>query len=247
MYEETLSRIRRFIESRPEDSAAYGDYFDIVRAMWEADREHAFKHDLWLRNATALKVKETEDANAVLKFFEINKKTYLLAAKDDFDSYCVYLEWNRDKTKRFYVPRRATLRPLVQDLQELNDGELDFLGVSLPPRVGKSTLCIFFMTWIMGKRPEVANVMSGHSDKLTDGFYRETMNILTDAETYSWADVFPDVKVVDNSAKNETIDLERKKRFPTFTARSVGGTLTGAVEVGTGGCLYVDDLIEDLE
>ena len=47
MYEETLSRIRRFIESRPEDSAAYGDYFDIVRAMWEADREHAFKHDLW--------------------------------------------------------------------------------------------------------------------------------------------------------------------------------------------------------
>ena len=73
MYEETLSRIRRFIESRPEDSAAYGDYFDIVRAMWEADREHAFKHDLWLRNATALKVKETEDANAVLKFFEINK------------------------------------------------------------------------------------------------------------------------------------------------------------------------------
>lgn len=76
MYEETLSRIRRFIESRPEDSAAYGDYFDIVRAMWEADREHAFKHDLWLRNATALKVKETEDANAVLKFFEINKKTY---------------------------------------------------------------------------------------------------------------------------------------------------------------------------
>lgn len=247
MYEETLSRIRRFIESRPEDSAAYGDYFDIVRAMWEEDREHAFKHDLWLRNATALKVKETEDANAVLKFFEINKKTYLLAAKDDFDSYCVYLEWNRDKTKRFYVPRRATLRPLVQDLQELNDGELDFLGVSLPPRVGKSTLCIFFMTWIMGKRPDVANVMSGHSDKLTDGFYRETMNILTDAETYSWADVFPDVKVVDNSAKNETIDLERKKRFPTFTARSVGGTLTGAVEVGTGGCLYVDDLIEDLE
>jgi predicted phage terminase large subunit-like protein len=41
--------------------------------------------------------------------------------------------------------------------------------------------------------------------------------------------------------------LNRKKRFPTFTARSVGGTLTGAVEIGEGGCLYVDDLIEDLE
>ena len=135
----------------------------------------------------------------------------------------------------------------MQDLQDLNDGKLDFLGVSLPPRVGKSTLCIFFMTWIMGKRPEVANVMSGHSDKLTDGFYREVMNILSDKSTYLWGDVFPDVEIVDNSAKNETVDLARKKRFPTFTARSIGGTLTGAVEVGTGGCLYVDDLVEDLE
>lgn len=247
MYEETLKRIEQFIERNPEDASACQDYFDIVRTMWDEDRDYAFERNLWLRAATAEKVRTSTDANAVLKFYEINKKTYLLAAKDDFDSYCVYLEWDREKTKRFYVPRRKTLLPLVHDLQDLNDGKLDFLGVSLPPRVGKSTLCIFFMTWIMGKRPDVANVMSGHSDKLTDGFYREAMNILTDSETYLWADVFPDVKVVDNSAKNETIDLGKKKRFPTFTARSVGGTLTGAVEVGTGGCLYVDDLIEDLE
>ena len=99
----------------------------------------------------------------------------------------------------------------------------------------------------MGKRPDAANVMSGHSDKLTDGFYREVFNILTDPTTYLWNDVFPESRVVDNSAKNETIDLNRKKRFSSFTARSIGGTLTGAVEIGTGGCLYVDDLVEDLE
>lgn len=52
---------------------------------------------------------------------------------------------------------------------------------------------------------------------------------------------------MDNSAKNETIDLERKKRFPTMTCRSISGTLTGAVEIGTGGVLYCDDLVEDLE
>jgi predicted phage terminase large subunit-like protein len=168
-------------------------------------------------------------------------------AQDDFDSYCVYLEWNREPQKKFYLPRRKVLYPLVQDLQDLADGKLDFLGVSMPPRTGKSTLCIFFMTWLMGKRPDTANVMSGHSDKLTDGFYRETLSIITDATTYLWQDVFPLVRVVDNSAKNETIDLNRKKRFPTFTARSIGGTLTGAVEIGEGGCLYVDDLVEDLE
>lgn len=110
-----------------------------------------------------------------------------------------------------------------------------------------STLGIFFMTWIMGRNPDSASVMSGHSDKLTDGFYRELLSILTDPETYLWADVFPGMKMVDNSAKNETIDLGHKKRFPTMTCRSIGGTLTGAVEIGPGGVLYCDDLIEDLE
>jgi predicted phage terminase large subunit-like protein len=89
--------------------------------------------------------------------------------------------------------------------------------------------------------------MSGHSDKLTDGFYRELLSIITDDTQYRWHDVFPAVQLVDNSAKNETIDLERKKRFPTMTCRSISGTLTGAVEIGTGGVLYCDDLIEDLE
>lgn len=76
------------------------------------------------------------------------------------------------------------MKPLVDDLQDLFDGELDFLGVSLPPRVGKSTLCIFFMTFVMGHRPAAASVMSRHSDKLTDGFYRELLSIITDDTQY---------------------------------------------------------------
>ena len=126
------------------------------------------------------------------------------------------------------------------------EGGIYRAGRSMLP-THNSTLCIFFMTWIMGKRPDVASVMSGHSDKLTDGFYRELLSIMTDNETYLWQDVFPNVKIVDNSAKNETIDLNTKKRFPTMTCRSISGTLTGAVEIGTGGVLYCDDLIEDLE
>lgn len=102
---------------------------------------------------------------------EIVRKTYFLAAQRGFfDEYCIALEWNRSPEKRFYIPRRDVLKVLVDDLQDLFDGKLDFLGVSLPPRVGKSTLCIFFMTFVMGHRPAVANVMSGFSDKLTDGF-----------------------------------------------------------------------------
>ncbi len=244
--EQTLGNIKAFIERKPEFEA-HQDYFDTLRLLGKEDKEASYGRNLWLRGETAKHVRHGTDPEVISKFYELNKKTYLYAAQDDFDSYCIYLEWNRPPEKRFYQPRRKVLWPLSKDLQDLADGKLDFLGVSLPPRVGKSTLCIFFITWLMGKKPDVANVMSGHSDKLTDGFYREALSIIADKETYLWQDVFPGVRIVDNSAKNETIDLNRKKRFPTFTARSVGGTLTGAVEIGEGGCLYVDDLIEDLE
>lgn len=244
--EKTIQIIRKVIEQKREFEA-YQDYFDTLRLIGKEDKKKAYEYNLWLRAETAKEVMRETDGREIGKFFELNKKTYLYMAQDDFDSYCIYLEWNREPKKRFYQPRRKILATLVRDLQDLADRKLDFLGISLPPRVGKSTICIFFMTWIMGKRPDVANVMSGHSDKLTDGFYREALNVLTDTETYLWQDVFPNVRIVDNSAKNETIDLNRKKRFPSFTARSVGGTLTGAVEIGEGGCLYVDDLIEDLE
>lgn len=183
----------------------------------------------------------------IAALYGLYKNVLLTAAPYHFESYLLYVEWNRDPEKKFYPPRRSVLKILVDDLQDLADGNIDFLGVSLPPRVGKSTLCIFFMTWMMGRNPDVANVMSGHSDKLTDGFYRELLSILTDPTQYLWGEVFPNSPIVDNSAKNETIDLNRKKRFPTMTCRSISGTLTGAVEIGSGGVLYCDDLIEDLE
>ena len=145
------------------------------------------------------------------------------------------------------MPRRRVLKTIVNDLQDLADRKIDFLAVSLPPRVGKSTLCIFFMTWLMGKNPDIANVMSGHSDKLTEGFYREILSIITNTEDYNWHLVFPDVSINETSAKNETIDLNKHHRFPTLTCRSISGTLTGAVEVGEEGVLYCDDLVEDLQ
>ena len=204
------------------------------------DREELHKICVWVR-------KEARQIYDPLIMDLIYNSYVMEAQRGDFDAYCIALEWYRDPEKRFYVPRREVLFPLVKDLQDLFDGKLDFLGVSLPPRVGKSTLCIFFMTFVMGHRPDVASVMSGHSDKLTDGFYRELLSIITDDTQYKWHDVFYAEKLVDNSAKNETIDLNRKKRFPTMTCRSISGTLTGAVEIGTGGVLYCDDLIEDLE
>lgn len=240
---ETRELVERLSKRNLNDIGALSDLFEGIRLLGEDDIDAARQYNRTVRAVSAREAKRQVRAD----FLEVYRKSLLFDAPYDFDSYLQYLEWNRAPEKKFYLPRRDVLKVLVDDLQDLADGKLEFLGISLPPRVGKSTLCIMFMTWMMGRNPDVASVMSGHSDKLTDGFYRELLSILSDNTTYLWGDVFPTVKVVDTSAKNETIDLNRKKRFPTMTCRSIGGTLTGAVEIGTGGILYVDDIIEDLE
>lgn len=226
---------------------AMTDLKDMCRETLKTDVPLATKYLVKLSDEIESTIVGVDGIELMKQLFELHKRVVFIAAPYSFHCYLLALEWNRPPERKFYPPRRKVLKTLVDDLQDLADKKLDFLGISLPPRVGKSTLCIFFMTWIMGRSPDSANVMSGHSDKLTDGFYRELLYILTDSTQYAWAEIFTTVPIVDNSAKNETIDLNKKKRFPTMTCRSISGTLTGAVEIGNEGILYCDDLIEDLE
>ena len=237
-----------FSETKKSHSIrAMTDLKDMCRECMKTDKVLATEYLVKLSDEIESVIRQAHDFETIKQLFELHKRVVFIAAPYSFHCYLLALEWNRPPERKFYPPRRAVLKTLVDDLQDLADKKLDFLGISLPPRVGKSTLCIFFMTWIMGRSPDSANVMSGHSDKLTDGFYRELLSILTDPTQYAWAEIFPTVPLVDNSAKNETIDLAKKKRFPTMTCRSISGTLTGAVEIGNDGILYCDDLIEDLE
>lgn len=168
----------------------------------------------------------------------------LFEAPDLFDSYCLYMEKNRPDKKKFYLPRRKTLKMVADDLQDLEDGSLDFLGISLPPRVGKSTICIFFLSWIMGKRPTSHNGMAGHSGYLADGFYSEVLSLIESAD-YTFGQIFQGVSVKRKSAEKNEIYLTDNDRFATLTCRGIDGTWTGAVDISPDGYLYVDDLIRD--
>lgn len=161
-----------------------------------------------------------------------------------FESYMTYMERNRQADRKFYEPRSKTLHLVADALQRLEDREYKFLGVSLPPRVGKSTICIFFMSWIMGMRPNSHNAMSGHSGILADGFYSEALNLIL-SEEYTFGEIFPGIKLRKKSADKKEITLDKPDRFATLTCRGIDGTFTGAVDISSDGYLYVDDLVRD--
>lgn len=177
-------------------------------------------------------------------FDDIYWQYLLLEAPWLFESYLYYMEKNRQPRRRFYEPRKKTLNILVQDLQDLEDRKIEFLGVSMPPRTAKSTTCIFFLSWIMGKRPNSHNAMSGHSGILADGFYGEIQNLISTPE-YTFNEIFPSSILEKKSADKKEINLGAPDRFSTLTCRGIDGTWTGSVDISSDGYLYVDDLVRD--
>lgn len=180
-----------------------------------------------------------------IEAYDVVKETYLWAAPKDFDSYLIYLEWNRKPEERFYLPRRRCLLPLVRVLQDLVDDKLDELFLSQPPRTGKTSLLMFFVTWIIGRDSERSNLYSAYSDTITSAFYSGVLEVLNDPTTYLWNDIFPKSKIVSTNSKNETINIDRNKRYASLTCRSLYGTLNGSCDAD--GMLISDDLLSGIE
>lgn len=409
-----------------EAIAAYGtdclsvakDYFDALRGLARDNTTESYEEELTYMVARGkeffdvvnrmLARSASAKTSAAPEWYELKRKVCLLLAPHSFDHYMQYVEWNREPARKFWVPRRSVLMGLCNDLQDLEEHKIKFLGVSMPPRVGKllsddtpilttrgwmkhgdlrvgdevfspdgnpvkvthvfpkghanirvwfslgrgythidchenhewvvfkgrerkprivttkklmedfanfdpdkarfktlyyivqrfdtnnawkmcelkkprrlkfagferiepvqgncisveggvylagdrlipthnSTICIFFLTWHMGRHPDDASAMGGHSDTLVNGFYDELNAVLDPGGEYLWHDVFPHAQIESRSAKYLQINLNHPKRFPTMTCRSAEGTWTGAIDISRDGILYVDDLVKDLE
>lgn len=220
---------------------ALHDYLEMAKAIAEPDGDNDLAYALEMSReikAIVPKLPLTQEFN------ELYWKAMLFEAPYRFESFLLYMERNRQPKKRFYQPRAKTLKIVVDDLQDLEDGLLDFYGLSLPPRVGKSTLCIFFLAWVIGKRPESHNAMSGHSGILADRFYNDVQK-LTENEEYTFREIFPKVQLCKKSADKNELSYDAVESFATLTCRGIDGTWTGAVDISPDGYLYVDDLVRD--
>ena len=240
--EKLIPKIFEKIKKTPRDITAYNDLFSLCREIEETDFKLSHETNKMLRERV---IKAMRQRYGVPGFFDLYKKTLLFDAPHFLDCYLLYLEMNRKPNERFYQPRRKVLKQVVDALQMLVDDELDELFISMPPRVGKTTILMLFVTWIIGKNSEMSNLYSAYSDTITKAFYSGVLEIINDPVTYLWKDVFPDAKIVQTNSQDETINIDRKKRYPSLTCRSLYGTLNGACDCN--GFEISDDLIGGIE
>ena len=248
-----LPAIKAEVSRHPYDITKYNDWWSCIANMCKQtdrresnpDYDYAHKANRELLYAAADMMQRSRAVEQKGRFYEIYRRALRLDAVDRFDSFMLYLEIDRDAAKRFYQPRRRVLKRFVDAMQALEDDKLDELHLSCPPRIGKTSLVIFFMLWAMGRDSERSNLYCSYSDTITAGFYNGAVEVLTDTETYHYHDIFPAAELKGTNAKEEYFDIDRKKHYHSLTCRSLYGTLNGACDAS--GYIIADDLISGIE
>lgn len=240
-YEKLSDSIRAVIDRRPEDNGAYSDLFSLCREWETEDFLAAHKVNKELLALSADQVVRGGGA----KFYEQWRRCLLFEAPHDFDSFMTYIELDRKPEKRFYAPRKHYLRPMVQGFQDVLDGKLRLLTISMPKRAGKSQTGINFVNMISGKFPDRSTLMEGTGDDLVKSFYNGCLEYLTVPNEYLFYDVFPDARLVQTNADTKTVNLKSKSRFPTIMCRSIDARQVGLSEATN--VLYLDDCVEGRE
>lgn len=240
-----LEKIFQKIKKTPSDIVGYEDLYYMCLEAMGSEMDLAIKYLILLSGCIEDMIPRVEDMGFLQKIFELHKKVLLAAAPYHFESYILYIEWNREPDKKFYPPRRKILSQVVDALQELADDKLDLLAVSLPPGAGKSTLAIFFLTWLAGKRPNEPKLTGSHSNAFIRGVYDECLRILDKNGEYLWQDVFPGISLTSTNAKDCRIDVDKRQRFETLEFTSIGTGNAGLYRASD--LLYCDDLVSGIE
>lgn len=245
-----MSEKQHRIEKRDKRESDLREAFQRYISAKDTEGSYSCMEILW---------REYGDRESVLQFresvthidnpneldLELYKASYDLCARDYFDDFMLALEWDRGVNEKFWLPRRQKLIHICEHLQALEDGELDELFLSMPPRTGKSTLVQFFSLWTMLRHPELSSLYCTYTDTVAKVFYTGLLEILNDPYTYRWQQIFPERGLASTDAKDLLLNIDKKKRYASFTARSLWGSLNGAINASS--YLIGDDLISGIE
>ncbi len=247
-YSKMKSSIDRAILKSPLDVAAYDDKFALCRDYEGAEFRLAHEWNQALQEEIRAGLKlavDTRDFKTAEEFDNLLFRSLLFCAPHYFDAYLQAVEYGKPLDKKFYLPRRHYLRRYVEGYQEVFEGKLDFLSISMPKRCGKSQLGINFTNMLSGKFPDRSTLMEGTGDDLVQSFYKGCLEYIQQPNDYHFYDIFPESKLVQTNADTKVINLLHKSRFPTVMCRSIDARQVGLSEATN--LLYLDDCVEGRE
>jgi predicted phage terminase large subunit-like protein len=163
-------------------------------------------------NLHLLKAEELTEVLAALE--ELERRKQAQTCHDDLIEFCKAMDPN------FKVGRHT--RRLGDLLMRMERGEEDRIGVSMPPRHGKSQMVsIYFPAWYLGRNPDKKVLMVSHTGDLAVDFGRKVRNIV-DCDAYK--EIFPAVTL---AADSKSAGRWNTNMGGEYFACGVGSALAG--------------------
>lgn len=173
------------------------------------------------------------DNNKALE--SIQKKLNIELSRRNFWSFCQYVD------SGFYTDNKKHLKLIADSFQEIYEGKIKKLAVSIAPRAGKSYITSLFCAWILGKEPNGSIMRNCYAAKLAEKFSKDIRDGILIHPRYK--EVFPHVKI---NPKNAAIDAWSvgENSQPSYFCAGVGGAITG---FGCKSIAILDDPIKNIE
>ena len=161
----------------------------------------------------------------------INNHILYAAARKSFWLFC--LVWDYD----FFNNRRPFLYEIAEQYQNIADGKINRLSVSLAPRAGKSYITSLFCVWMIGNNPSGSVMRNSVTVRLYNKFSRAARGFI---KSPKYALVFPTVKLADDNQGVESWSVKQAIQVSYF-GNGVGGTIVGE---GSSLVAITDDLFK---
>lgn len=152
--------------------------------------------------------------------------------RNNFYEFCVFMDPN------FFTKGKPHLKTIADAFQEVADGKVKKLTVSMPPRAGKSYITSLFCAWMLGKFPDGSVMRNSYAAKLAEKFSKDIRDGIIISRKF--LKVFPNVSVK-GAIDNWTINTNTQ---PAYFCAGVGGPITG---FGCKTIAILDDPIKNIE
>lgn len=159
----------------------------------------------------------------------------LQICREDFYSFCVYID------PKFYTVGKPHLKEIALAFQQIADGTIKKLAVSMPPRAGKSYITSLFCAWLLGRDIKGSIMRNSYAAKLAEKFSKDIRDGIIINPKY--LEVFPTVTLSKNSTAVDGWSLKGNTQ-PSYFCAGVGGAITG---FGCKSVAILDDSIKNIE
>lgn len=231
------------------------DKVEKVKYNYETKRLE-FSESIEIGIAISLRINEVIRGESELskqqELYKCMQEVYYYLARYLFEYYLPAMEFGIAPEKQFIAPRTSVLNRIAKEMTKFYyRTDRPIMTLSMPQGTGKTEISKRFMSWAIGKNPELPNMMISYSANIAKDKFFNGIDALVKDDMGNYGKIFPKLREIYRSAETMSLDYtneeNRKKAHSEYTLYCVGfdGSITGRTRAHN--ILYADDLIKDIE